>query len=190
MQWLIDLLFWPWFRSVQYKEWPSLISVQQAAILILFLLVVLLAVRLGPLKRRLSEEGWPRFFQEAVKLFFAVILIGLAGGMLNIAAMFFNGDKTPVAVQTYAEFVSRSRHGMDGSHTLASADTNFFVLVDYIKVNSSELCLFLFPSSSYASPGDILLAAGVIFSWWTALAICGWAIMYSSRRVFKRVFKI
>jgi len=186
---IVNFLFWPWFSAQKHNfiEGLAHLSVPQSILLIALILAFFVLARIKIVNRNLGGDGaWPKFLQISTKALSGLISIGLLGVILNLSAMVCNDSKMPVAVHSRIELDIYGRYGLvDSRHVLANADTPLFTFVDYVRVNWSGSLRFLFPSSDYASPGDLMMASCVIFSWWLAVVIVTWAACYGARRVFR-----
>jgi hypothetical protein len=186
---IVNFLFWPWFSAYRHSLVEKLahFSVPQSIFLVAIILAFLVFARIKIINRNLEREGaWPKFLQISTKALLGLIFVGLLGTIFNLSAMVCNGSKMPVAVQSRIEFDIYSRYGLDSRHVLAGADTPLFILVDYVRVNLSHSLGFLFPSSSYASPGDLMKAACIIFSWWLAIALAAWLPLFAAREILAK----
>lgn len=183
---LIKFLFWPWFGRLHLNFGMGSLTNTQSLAIVFLLCALLVFVRLGVVKKRASGADWPKFLRIGAEIVLLMVILGLVGNLVLLAAMLGNGSKMPVAPQTYAEFRDYSRpDGLDDGHVLATTSTRFFPLVDYIRAYpSSDVSGFLFPENSYVSPGDLLVAASVVVTWWVWILVTAWSLCYAMHRMF------
>lgn len=208
MHWLVKLFFWPWFAA-SYREWQGQLTNWQVIAIVVCLFVILFALQ-GPVSNPVGnrvkkvKSGWPSFLRYATTAMAATIEVGIIGYALNLLVVASNGGFMPVAPHTVEHFL-RYQNDIAAYHVLANAETNFLILANYISVDSprllvvnyispglSRLLVILYRGADYVSPGDLLMAASIIATWWIALAIVVWAFVWTplvwiARRAIQRL---
>ena len=182
---VLKLLFWPWLwvQDLAHKQnfeglLPALTARDFALFLIPVATFLFLNTILLPGFLRLKEPNWPKFLLLGVKSFVWTFWLATLGALCNFLVALSNDGGGMRVLKSFGLF-SLGRFPADDK-------TKLVWLADHIWVDSWRLLTFLFPYDEQVTPGDIIMAAGTILSWWVALIITCWAIQYACRKIFMK----
>lgn len=164
--------------------------------LILALLIVRLSLSTNDrLKKvfadKIGTEYWPPFVRGAYFALCGAFEVGLLGVIANSLVRVVNTGQTPVF---------KISGGLSAGSAYVNEASRLVWLCNYISIGSSKLLQLLYPPriiwldgdrfsiiiADYCTPGDLAISASIVLSWWIALAVVVWAVLYAVKDVRKK----
>lgn len=172
---LIKIFFGPWLyvdstiMKFHDQELPHRFF--WALTLLSVLVGLFIAARISARKRVGDEAPTNLFLRISLVVLTVLLLIGITGSAFNVVAIVFNDFSMPAGYE------------------YKNARVAF--LADHIPNDSSRLMRFLFkPNWWFSSPGDLMIAAWFILSWWMGLVLLGFAAWQGIRKTHRFFCKL
>lgn len=176
MHWLVEFLFWPWWRAIgELKNAPADDLVATATVVIC---ATFIALSIIVLKVWMSKKhDPPPFLKTAMSLLLLFLLIGTAGGLSNMAVVNANEK---------GKMPNWSEHGNeDSKHYNTTEGGSLKWLSNWIDTDFHPRIGFFFRGYRHISPGDVTIAISIISVWWTFLAVIIYSMIFTAKKILK-----